>query len=231
LILAGHQPNYLPWLGFFEKIRNCDVFLIADNIQYEHQGFTNRNRIKNAQGAMWLTVPVEHMGRPMCMNEVRICNVPRGWAKRHWLSLKFNYCKAPFWEKYCGFFEQTYSQEWALLIDLNMHLIRGIMEMLNIEKPFVMASSMPPVSEKKSEGLLAKCKAFKADTLLSGVGARSYIVLKRFEEEGIKVVFQDFQYAKYPQLYGEFIPNLSVVDYLFCTGGNHKEANDLPREI
>ena len=218
LILAGHQPNYLPWLGFFEKMRGCDVFIIEDNIQFEHQGFTNRNRIKTTSGAKWLTVPIAHMGHPMQINEVRICT-QEDWAERHWLSIKYHYCRAPFWKEYCDFFEQAYNQEWTLLIDLNMHLIKGIMRMLHIEKPVVMSSSLQ-VSGKKSEGVLAQCKELQADILLSGTGAKNYIDIKRFEEEGVKVFFYDFRYPRYQQLHGEFVPNLSVVDYLFCTGGN-----------
>ena len=125
---------------------------------------------------------------------------------------------SPFWRKYSGFFEQTYNQDWTLLIDLNMHLIRELMKILNIDKPLVLSSSLN-VSAKKSEAVLLKCKAVGADTLLSGAGGRDYLDLKRFEEEGVKVVFQDFRFPMYPQLHGEFIPNLSVVDYLFCTGG------------
>lgn len=199
-------------------MRRCDVFIMEDNVQYEQQGFTNRNRIKTPQGPKWLTVPIEHVGGPLLINEVKISNrAEPDWAKRHWLSLKHNYGKAPFWEKYCGFFEETYSQEWTLLINLNMHLIKGIMRILNIETPLVMASSLG-VFESKSDAVLAKCKAVGADTQLCGNGAREYLDLTRFDEEGIIVVFQDFCHPVYMQLQSEFTPNLSVVDYLFCAG-------------
>ena len=128
MIVAGHQPNYLPWLGFFDKIRRCDLFIIEDNVQYEQQGFTNRNRIKTPDGAKWLTVPIEHVGGPMLINEVKISKKAEpDWAKRHWHSLKHHYSRAPFWKEYCGFFEQTYAKEWTMLFDLNLYLIRGIM--------------------------------------------------------------------------------------------------------
>jgi hypothetical protein len=218
LIVAGHQPNYLPWLGFFDKIRQCDVFIIEDNVQYEQQGFTNRNKIKTEQGQRWLTVPIEHVGKRIPINEVRISSTaePR-WAERHWLTLKFNYCRAPFWNQYCDFFEETYKQKWTKLIDLNIHLIKGIMVFLKIDKPLVMASTLG-VEGKKGESVIAKTKALGGTTQLSGQGAKEYLNPNRFVEEGIALKYQDFVYPTYQQLFGDFIPNLSVVDYLFCTG-------------
>jgi hypothetical protein len=219
MISAGHQPNYLPWLGFFDKMSKCDIFIIEDNVQFTHNGFINRNRIKTFNGVDWLTVPIEHFGRPLPINEIVIANKSeRDWAYRHWMSLKFSYYKAPFWKTYCDFFEQTFSQKWTMLIDLNMHLIKGLMSFFNIDKPLVMASSLG-VSGKKSELILTQCKAVGANVQLSGIGGRDYLDIKRFEAEGVKVVFQDFHYPTYPQLHGEFVPDLSVVDYLFCVGG------------
>ena len=218
MIASGHQPNYLPWLGFFDKMAQCDVFVVEDNVQFERQGFQNRNRIKTVNGPAWLTVPVEHVGESLSIDQVKIADGAESrWAERHWLSLKHNYCKAPFWEKYCGFFEETYGREWSMLIDLNVHLIRGLMGFLGLEKRLVTASSLG-VSGKGSELVLAQCKALGASVHLSGVGGRGYLDLGRFEEEGVKVVFQDFQYPVYHQLHGGFVPDLSVVDYLFCVG-------------
>lgn len=220
LKVAGHQPNYLPWLGFFDKMSRSDVFIIEDNVQFEQQGFTNRNRIKTTHGARWFTVPKEHVGRPTLINEVRIANKTEpDWAKRHWLTLKCNYGGAPFWKKYCDFFEDTYKREWVMLIDLNMHLIKEMMRFFGIDRPLKMASSLG-VSGRKSELVLAQCKAVGATEQLAGIGARDYLDVKRFEEEGIKLIFQDFQHPVYPQLHGgNFLPNLSAIDYLFCVGG------------
>lgn len=227
MIVSGHQPNYLPWLGFFDKMLQCDTFIIEDNVQFEEQGFQNRTRIKTHSGVRWLTVPVKHVGKSLAISEVKIANEAEPeWAKNHWLALKFNYCRAPYWKKHSGFFEDAYSQTWVRLMDLNMHLIEGIMKILNLDKPLVMASSLD-VSGRKSELVLAQCKALGATVLLSGVGARSYLNPQRFENEGIKVIFQDFKYPVYPQSAGKFEPNLSVVDYLFWTGGKAWRLEDM----
>lgn len=220
LIVSGHQPNYLPWLGFFDKMRNCDLFIIEDDIQFERQGFTNRNRIKTFDGVRWLTVPVKHVKRPLKIREVEISNEGEpDWALRHWLTLKHSYCKAPFWREYCDFFEDTYNRKWTKLIDLNLHLIRGMTSFLNIDTPLVMGSTLN-VSGQKSELILSQCKAVKGDVQLAGVGSRGYINVKRFKKEGIKVVFQNFVHPYYPQMHGKFAYNLSAVDYLFCSGAN-----------
>ncbi len=219
MIVAGHQPNYLPWLGFFDKIRRSDLFIIEDNVQFERQGFTNRNKVMTADGVRWLSVPVEHANKPLLINEVKIANKAEPqWGSRHWLTLKHSYCKAPYWHDYSDFFEDTYQRKWTMLIDLNMHLVKGIMRFLHIDKPLIMSSSLSAIG-KKGELIIAQCKAIGANVQLAGNGGKEYIDNKRFEEEGIKLIFQEFKHPVYTQTCVEFVPNLSVVDYLFCTGG------------
>ncbi|MGD6808900.1 MAG: WbqC family protein [Candidatus Bathyarchaeia archaeon] len=218
LIVSGHQPNYLPWLGFFDKMQTSDLFIIEDDVQFERQGFTSRNKIKTIDGVRWLSVPIKHAMLPMKIKDVEISNEGEpAWASRHWLTLKHSYCKAPFWRDYCSFFEDTYAHKWVKLIDLNMHLIRGIMSFLDIKTPLVKGSTLG-VSGHKNELVLAQCKAVGADTQLAGIGGKCYINPERFEEEGIKLCFQNFHHPYYPQLHGDFASNLSVVDFLFCSG-------------
>ena len=216
MIMAGHQPNYLPWLGFFDKIGKCDVFVIEDDVQFIYHEFQNRNKIKTSNGIKWLTVPVKEGRKRKKILEMYISN-EKNWSRRHWLILKNSYEKAPYWEEFCDFFEEAYDREWFKLIDLNLHFIKGIMDFLNIDTKLVLASSLN-VSGTKNDLIIAQCKALGAKTYLSGVGARTYLDIDEFEREGINVVFQDFEYPTYPQLWGEFVENLSVVDYLFCAG-------------
>ena len=221
MILGAHQPNYLPWLGFFDKMLQSDVFVISDNLQFERHDFQNRNQIKTPQGTKWLTVSVKHDGNGnlMPINEIKIANhnnLPG--LKRHWETLKANYVRAPYWKEYKDFFESAYQQEWTMQVDLNMHLIEGLRKFLNINTPLIKSSSLSATGQN-SELIIAQCKELGADMYLSGVGAKSYLNFERFREEGIEVRFQDFQHPVYNQLHGEFVPNLSAVDYLLCTGG------------
>jgi hypothetical protein len=219
MIMAGHQPNYLPWLGFFDKMRRSDVFVIEDNVQFEHKGFTNRNKIKEQKVSNWLTVPVEEAGKRHLINQIKIARDQQsGWRRNHWLNIKYHYSKAPYWAKYSDFLERTYNKDWILLIDINMHLIEGIMGFLGITTPLILGSSLN-VIEKKSDLVLSQCKAVGADVHLAGQGAKGFLDVKKFERNGVKIVFQEFEYPEYRQLHGDFIPNLSVLDYLFCTGG------------
>ena len=218
MIVAGHQPNYLPYLGFFDKMRRADIFIIEDNVQFERQGFTSRNKVMTADGVRWLTVPIEHANKPLLINEVKVANnAEPSWERKHWLTLKHSYCKAPFWSEYSDFFRKTYEREWTMLIDLNMHLIKGIMRFLDIEKPLVYSSSLSATG-KKSELIVAQCKEVGANVQLAGKGCKNYIDQPLFQKEGIKLIFQEFKHPQYPQTCAGFVPNLSVVDFLFCTG-------------
>jgi hypothetical protein len=172
-----------------------------------------------ADGIRWLSVPIEHANKPLLIKEVKIANKskPR-WEHKHWSTLKHSYCKAPYWNDFSDFFEETYEQEWDRLIDLNMYLIRGIMEFLNINKTLILGSSLG-VEGKKTELIIAQCKQIGADIQLAGDGGKNYIDKTLFEREGIELVFQEFTQPIYPQTTVGFVPNLSVVDYLFCTGG------------
>jgi len=219
MIMAGHQPNYLPWLGYFDKMRKCDIFVIEDMVQFEYHGYTNRNRIKTRGGATWLTVPVKAAARRQVINQVEIANdSDRKWRRRHWGTIQANYGRASHWEKFSKFFGDVYKRDWEKLIDLNMYLIKGTMRFLEIDRRLVMASTLD-ARGKKGQLIVEQCKALGADTYLSGAGGKAYIDLQEFKDAGLKVVFQDFKYPIYTQLHGSYIPNLSTVDYLFCTGG------------
>jgi hypothetical protein len=216
--VAGHQPNYLPWLGFFDKMRSCDLFIIEDSLLLENEGFVRRNVIKGCNGLIALTVPQEHVGDQIPINRVEISKHDRSvWKKKHWLSIKYSYCKAPFWNEFKDFFEEGYGREWRFLFDLNMYFINGIRSFFGIETPMVLSSTLHS-SGKKGDLVLSQCKELGATTFLSGIGARVYLDIKKFEAQGIKVAFQDFKHPTYSQLHNGFVPNLSAIDYLFCAG-------------
>ena len=219
MIVAGHQPNYLPWLGYFDKMKRCDVFVIENLVQFEYHGYTNRNRIRTRDGARWLTVPVKAPARRQPINQVEIANDsdPK-WKRRHWGTLQANYGRAPHWNKYSECLEDVYKRNWEKLIDLNMYLIKTMMSFLDIKSRLVMASTLG-VEGTKNELIIGQCKALGADTYLSGTGGKAYVDTQEFEDAGLRVIFQDFKYPVYEQLYGGYIPNLSTIDYLLCTGG------------
>lgn len=212
------QPGYLPWLGFFEQLSKSDVFVIYDDVQYDKNGWRNRNKIKNVHGPQWLTVPVsvKFSGHPM-VADVKINN-RIDWRKDHLLSIKHAYSKAPYYEEYLPIFEETYLSSWEWLVDLDMHFILKLSEALGLKDKKVARSSAIGVAGDKIERLVRICKMFGADTFYEGAAGKDYIDVKHFADNGINVEFQDYKHPVYKQLHGEFIPYLSVIDLLFNYG-------------
>ena len=216
MIIAIHQPQYLPWLGYFDKFEKADIFCYLDNVQFKKNEWQNRNRIKSAQGWQWITVPVQYRF-PQIINTVEINNAV-DWKRKHLQAIITNYSKAPFFKEYIGLFEETYSKEWEYLSQLNVYLIEKIREILALNRTQTVLASDLNLSEDPTDRLIDICNTLGGDTYLSGKDGAKYMELERFNERGIKVIFQDFTHPVYSQLFGEFQSNLSIVDLLFNCG-------------
>jgi len=214
LLVAIHQPVYLPWLGFLDKAKKADTFVLLDSVLFTRGSVINRNRIKTKRGPIWLTVPVHHRSDTLIQD---VETVDCGWEKRHWKSLVCNYSRASHFGEFSGFFEKLYRQRWCLLSVVNETIIRFLFECFDIHPKVVKASNLK-VQGKSSQLLVNICKAVGASTYLCGMGS-AYLNTAIFEREGIGVQFQKFVSPVYPQLFGgAFTPNLSAVDYLFNCG-------------
>jgi hypothetical protein len=218
MIAAIHQPNYLPWLGYFYKIYRCDVFVFLDNVQLpQGRSFVNRNRIKTAQNTLWLTVPCKKKDRPgQLISEVDIYN-NIDWQKKQWRTLEHNYRKALYFSQYHDFFQDLYRREWTKIAELNEYAVEAISKIFGLNCKFIRASTLK-VTGSGTELLINICKAAGADTYLSGSGGGNYMNEDAFEKEGIKLEYHDFKHPTYRQLWGDFIPNLSIIDLLFNEG-------------
>lgn len=216
--VAIHQPQYLPYLGFFHKLKQCDLFVALDHVQYQRRGVQNRNKIKTKDGWQWLTVPVCHQ------EEERINNIeidPKmPWQRKHWKAIEFSYSPAPFFDEYAADLKRLLlDQTYRLLCDLNMTLLQWMMERLDIEVP-ILYSSQLEVDGNKSDLLISICQAVGADCYLSGPGGRRYMDLDAFKAAGIAVQWQEFTSPVYPQVFPQagFVPDLSALDVLFNCG-------------
>ena len=216
MIVAVHQPQFLPWLGYFDKIRQADIFCYLDNVQYKKNDWQNRNRIKTAQGWQWLTVPVRYKF-PERICEVRI-NPTVKWRKKHLRALVTNYGRAPFFKQYIDMYEQIYSEDWEYVAELNIHLIERLKSALGLSRKPVIKSTQLELREDPTDRLIDICKAVKADTYLSGQDGIKYMDLERFKEYGIEVIIQHFEHPVYPQIFNDFQSHMSVVDLLFNCG-------------
>lgn len=221
MILAVHQPQYLPWLGYFHKMMQADVFCFLDNVQYKKNEWQNRNRIKTAQNWQWITVPV-CFRFPQKINEVEI-NTKPPWIKKHLQALVTNYSKAPYFEPYFSAFEACFCREWKWLSELNIFLIEHLKALLGLQQKQTILASELSLSNDPTGRLVDICKSVGADTYLAGQDGANYMDLEQFEKNSINVVFQEFQHPVYPQLFSEFQSHLSIVDLLFNCGPQSAE--------
>ena len=212
-----HQPMYLPWLGLFDRIHQCDQFILLDNVPYSKNYFLNRNKIKTARGWIWLTIPVLTKGNFQQLIKETEINNKSDWRKKHWMSLYYSYKNAPYFEDYKNFLENFFEHEWRYLVDASVSMLSYLLSVLNIRTEITMASSLG-VEGQKEELILNICKFCQADEYLSGPDGRNYLNLKLWRQNNIKVLFHDYQHPNYQQLHGEFISHLSVLD-LLCNCG------------
>ena len=215
-VVAIHQPQFLPWLGYFDKLDRSDVFCLLDTVQYKKNEFQNRNKIKTAQGWQWLTVPVTYRF-PQRILEVGV-NQTVDWRRKHLRTLETSYRKAPFFDTYITRFEEFYQQSYEMLADVNVASIELLMELLGLERKLVLASSLQVDTEDPTLRLVQICQTLGGAAYLSGKDGAKYMDVDMFASHEIDVLFQDFKHPQYPQCFGSFEPNMSVVDLLFNCG-------------
>ena len=220
MIAVGHQPNYLPYLGFFAKVAAADVFVVVDNVQFVKRGpfgFQHRARIRTREGWQWLTVPVLTKGKfTQLIMDVQINNA-EPWRRKHWRSILHNYHDAPYFSEYAGFFEALYAREWQTLCELNIVLIRFLLDRLGIRKPMYVASEAG-ISGKASHLIVDICRGTGADTYLHGKHGRDYADLQLIKEAGIQNRFQDYEHPVYRQCFEGFEPYMGAIDLMFNHG-------------
>ena len=213
-VLAALQTSYLPWLGAFEQLARSDIFIVYDDVQYDRDGWRNRNRFKTAQGVQWLTVPVLTKGLfGQKIRDVLIDN-RKPWLRKHLETLRQAYAKAPFLDPVMAELLPVLSQEWRSLSDLNTALFFCLARFMGLERT-VSRSGDFSLPEDKNDRLIELCRQFGAKTYYSGQSAKDYLAEERFAQAGIAVRWQEFKHPVYPQLHGEFVSHLSVVDWLF----------------
>lgn len=216
MILAIHQPEFLPWLGFFDKMNKCDNYIILDNVQFAKNNFQNRNRLIDQNGTIfWSTVPVLKTGYMDKQIKDMLIDQKKPWARKNWARISASYCKHPFFKCFCDELESIFAKDFTFLIDLNMALIRFFCRELKINKPIIRSSSLQ-VNGKRDELLLSICQSQGANTYLSGPTGRQYLKEDLFRKENIKIQYHEFE----PPYYSapSFKPYLSVLDLLFNHG-------------
>jgi hypothetical protein len=223
MIVSVNQPAYLPWLGYFHRIAISDAHIVLDAVQFEKNGFTNRNKVRTHEGWCWLSVPVKTAGRfqELPISGLEIAN-EKAWAAKHWATLRFNYSKAPFFDQHARFFETVYARQWHKLSDLAREITEYLLSAFNIGTKLRLSSDMK-VFGKKDELVLNLCRQLGATVYLSGQLGKNYLREELFREQGITVRYHNYQHPTYRQVYPGFEPYTAAIDLLFNTGPESRE--------
>jgi hypothetical protein len=210
-----HQPQFLPWLGYLDKIDQADVFIMLDTVQFKKNEWQNRNRIRTAKGWQWLTVPVrQHFGQRI--DEVRI--IPTAaWKARHLRALEMHYARAPYRDRYLAQLRELYAAPWDKLSQLSKATVQWLLKAYGITTP-VHSAAQYPARDEATDRLIDLCRTVGATRYLAGPGAEHYMDKPRFESSGIRLDIQVFRHPVYRQVYEPFEPNLSALDLLFMQG-------------
>ena len=223
MIITIHQPIFLPWPGFFAKAKQADCLVLLDDVQFPRgRSWLNRNRLKDEDGELWLTVPVWKKGRGLQnIRQVEIYH-ERGWQKKHLRGIRQNYVRAPYFDSYRDGIASIYNQNHTLLVEFNLQLIRFLWEQLTLETRLVLQSELG-VGGKGTDLLINICRKVGADRLAIFPSTVKHLDVDDLSKHGIELVPVNYHPIVYPQLWGEFIYNLSTLDLLFNCGSKSRD--------
>lgn len=216
--VAIMQPTYLPWIGYFGLMQSVDVFILLDSVQFTRRSWQQRNQIKTTSGAQWLSVPVISKGkRDQRIDEV-VIDQSTCFLEKHLRAIEHNYRKAPHFSELAPTLLPEFEVTHSLLVDLNINFILRIGDILGI-KTQVLRSSAMQGSGNKADLLLSLCQEVRASEYISPPGSQSYLnETDIFAKAKLPVKYFRFQHPIYSQMYGDFLPYMSSLDFLFNCG-------------
>jgi hypothetical protein len=217
MICTVHQPNYLPYLGFFEKAFKSDIFILYDTTQFKKNDWQNRNKICVTNGWQWISVPVLHnFGQKIY--DVKIKD-PKKSLLKNWRSLQVTYSRAPYFKQFAGSFEEIYNSEIEMLSELNCRIIIKTAENLGLKTKFVKSSELPSINTTSTQALIDLTKLVDADTYISGGEGINYLDMDLWNSTGLKIMFQKYHHPSYKQFNNpEFQSYMNILDLLFNCG-------------
>lgn len=223
MIISIHQPNYLPYPGFFHKVSHSDVLIVQDVTKFDER-FSNRNKIISSTEWTWLTVPIKKNHKDYLLKDVQIFNDLK-WNKIHRKKLESAYNKSNFFNKYKTDLNLILEQKWEMLLELNMAIIKKIFDWLKIKTKIIYESELG-IEGEATNRLINICKVVNADVYLSGDMGHDYLNEELFKQNEIELKYQNYTPKQYDQILSrEFIPNLSIIDMLSNIG--HEEVRKI----
>ena len=223
MIVSTYQPFFSPFPAFFYKAHLSDLMVVLDDVQFPLQTtWISRNRFKNDQGTLWITIPVWKKGLGLQkINQVRIC-YEGNWQKKHFASLKTSYANAPYFMEHLDVVEEMFSGKLENLVDLNLMIIRYLKKHLRIDTPLILQSDLG-ISARGNELLIEICRKVGASNYLAQAATKKYLDALLFADAGVELNFFRLPSPVYPQLWGGFIHDLSAFDLLFNCGPKSHE--------
>jgi hypothetical protein len=214
------QSNYIPWKGFFDSLKNVDVFVVYDEMQFTKRDWRNRNLIKTPQGLKWLTIPVEVKGKYFQkISETKIAD--KNWNVSHWNIIKQNYSSAPYFKELSDWLEPLFLNcRFEYLTEVNLYFINEICRFFDL-KVEIRQSSEFNLADEKTQRLVDICTSLDVTDYYSGPAARSYMDELKFSEKGIKVHYWDYsKYPVYDQIHPPFEHGVTIIDLILNQGKN-----------
>ena len=222
--VAIFQPTYLSWIGFYKAIQWSDQFVFLDDVQFCHSSWQNRNCVKTPDGGLILSVPIVR-NWPQLINEVKI-NYSQDWVKKHSRTIQTYYRRAPFFSDFWPVLEKYYQARHEKLVDLNTNIIRGVCGYLGLKPNFIYSSELKSSGLQRNDKVMSILRQLGADCYLYAAGAAGYMcpALADYRKAELKLMALDFSYPVYPQLFGDFVSHLSIIDAIFNCGSDGTRA-------
>ena len=220
-VVAIHQPNFLPWLGYFDKLARADFFVLLDDVQFPKKGGTWVNRVRMLTGggeAGWATVPVDRSYHGVrAINEMRIDD-SRPWRQKLLTTIRTSYAKSPAFAEVFPLAERLLENSGPELAVLNENAIRVIADSIGLKETKLVRSSELETTGHATDLLIEIVAALGGGVYLCGAGSEEYLEPPKFEQAGIDLRMQEFRHPGYAQRGDEFVEGLSVLDALMSCG-------------
>ena len=221
MLVAIHQPHYVPWLGYLDRMAKSDLFVVLDQVQFERRNYQNRSQIRIDGEARWLTVPVEQRSQKERIVDKVVDNsdAARPWSRNHFATLRYAYRDAGYFSSYAGELKKIFDSSWSKLVEIDLTMLEFLRNAFGIRTPLLRSSDLQ-VEGAKGDLILNLCRAVKADALLAGFGgSRGYLDAEVFAAHGVDIRHHQFTHPAYKQCgAAPFIPGLAALDLLFNAG-------------
>ena len=215
-ITSIHQPDFIPYFGFFNKINKSDIYVVMDNVQLSKSGWTHRDKIKTSKEVSWITIPIKNIKKKQLIKDCLIDH-DINWKKKHINMISENYKNSKFINEGIEIINDLYKLNTNYLFEFNFNIINKLFEIFKINVDIKLLSQIN-VDGDKSELLIKILKKINSNLYLSGDGAKNFIDIDLFRYNNIEIIFNNFKHPIYEQINGNFVKNLSILDIILNCG-------------